>query len=72
MTRDMQKAEVFRQIYLLVCTSMFCLQASKVPKPPSRVYEIEAASTIEKNRVRDHLTQLHTHMLMGPDGFIES
>jgi len=55
-TSDMQKAEVFRQIYLLVCTSMFCLQASKVPNPPSRVSENEAVSTIEKDTVRDHLT----------------
>lgn len=63
----MQKAELFRQIYLLVCTSMFCLQVSKVPKPPSIVCEHDVVSTVEKNRVRAHSTQLYTHKLMGPD-----
>ena len=47
--RNMQKDEVFRQMCLLVCTSVFCPPASKVPKPPSRVCESAPVSTIEKN-----------------------
>ncbi|KAK4832067.1 hypothetical protein QYF61_020623 [Mycteria americana] len=40
-------------------------QASNISKPPRRVCEREAVSTIEKSRVRDHLTQLYTYKLMG-------
>lgn len=66
------KVEVLKEIlklkYLIVSTCMFCPQASKASKSPSRVCGSEVVSIIEKKRVRGHLPNLCTYKLMGPDG----
>lgn len=40
--------EVFRLMYLMVSASMFCPQASKASKPPSRVCGSKGVSIIER------------------------
>lgn len=50
---DNEYAEVFNPMYLSVCFSF---------RPPSRVCESEAVSTIEKNIVTNHLIQLYTQV----------
>lgn len=43
-------------------------QASQVPEHPSRVWGSEVVATVEEERVRNHLTHLDIHKLMGSDG----
>jgi len=67
-TQDTEKAELLNAFFASVFTAKTGPQASQSPERRENAWRKEDLPLVEKDCVRDHLSNLDTHKSMGPDG----